>query len=93
MVDLLQLRMSYRGHTKYFPISYTTGDPHVNSNETRHLPIQVYSVHTSLYCMYIMYDCIIMLHVYITGNIIYISVLRRKKERSKQGQTNKQGFS
>ena len=44
MVDLLQLRMVYRGHSKWFPVSYTTSE-HLNRlicGSVRHFPIQVH---------------------------------------------------
>jgi hypothetical protein len=42
MVDLLQLRASFRGHTKRFPIFYSSENPNrIGCGATRHLPIQL----------------------------------------------------
>ena len=42
MVDLLQLRMCYRGHTKKFPIFYSSDTPNrIGCGATRYLPILV----------------------------------------------------
>ena len=42
MVDLLQLRVCYRGHTKRFPIFHSSDTPNrIGCGVTRYLSIQV----------------------------------------------------